>query len=513
MKKNISTLIALSLLTGVISNASAADTKTKDGELESPIKLGNGMEITSITHPLPDFDPLIPVEPQSLTRATSYEYPTLPLAGFTPYVAIKTSNRGSSTGAYGDMDMEHAMRTGYIGSPLSSDPEYPDGPFVIGILDTGADTDLAAGTAAAKLGLTGSRLTSNTMDLSGAGGDTLSAYVSQPVGYFAAGLGGVKPDNTIDPNYMIGHTNVSVLASPAIYCNGEEAISAVIGRPALTFTTTVIRNDIRRTVTVDGRTYTGPDIQFLPVGSENIPAYTRRLSMLLDGQVPVQTAAWYYDIYAMMLDPFNSDYQPAYPTLLTSAAGTLPTSAMFTAIVDVYHGDEVEKLTMMVDTGAQSSILRTYAADSLSLPLEGDFTIDVCGVGGMADSMPVYYIDRVKISAGGGALNFSHVPFLVMDIAGEFDGILGMNFFYDRNITLSPDVSTGSYRIYISDPVDFANADINGDSNVNLEDFAGFANAWQSTSDDANYNIACDLFLSDSIDFNDLELFAENWLE
>ncbi len=486
----------------------------KDPITDEPlIRLGGQMSVVSITHPVNDFNPYQPLEPQIMTRGMGYQYPTVPLAGFTPYIAITTSNRGSSTGSFGDVDMEHQMQTGYVGSPLRSQAGYPGGPFAIGILDTGADTDLIAGTTANLLGVTGSWLTTNTMDLSGAGGDTLSAKVSKPIGYFAAGLAGIRSNNSLDPNYMIGHTNASVLSAPAIYCGGQEVVSCVLGRPTLAFTTTVIRNDIRRTINYQGQTISGPDVSFLPVGTTNIPPYSRRISMLLDGALPIQTAAWYYDINAFLFDPLNADFTPAYPTLLSAAAGSLPTSAMFTVKVDIYHGDEVESLNMMLDTGAQSSILRTYAADNLSLPLNGDFAINICGAGGLVEDIPGYYLDRVKISAGGGALNFSHAPFIVMDVAGNFDGILGMNIFYDRNITLSPDVSTMSYKLYVSDPVEFADTDFNDDNKVNLQDFALFAKSWLANSELSDYNEQCDLFLDNAIDSTDLEILLQNWLD
>jgi hypothetical protein len=71
--------------------------------------------------------------------------------------------------------------------------------------------------------------------------------------------------------------------------------------------------------------------------------------------------------------------------------------------------------------------------NNLNLPFEPDFTVDACGVGGLIEDIPGYYIDYVKINAGGGELEFSRVPFVMIDLPtsqlGQLDGVLGMNFF------------------------------------------------------------------------------------
>ena len=88
---------------------------------------------------------------------------------------------------------------------------------------------------------------------------------------------------------------------------------------------------------------------------------------------------------------------------------------------------------MLVDTGAQSSIMSPNIAANLSLPFEPDFEVDVCGVGGLVSSVPGYWIDFVKINALGGSLEYSKAPFVILDLAspegGSLDGVLGMSRF------------------------------------------------------------------------------------
>jgi hypothetical protein len=55
-------------------------------------------------------------------------------------------------------------------------------------------------------------------------------------------------------------------------------------------------------------------------------------------------------------------------------------------------------------------------------------------------------------------------------------------------------------------------ADINSDGFVNFFDYTFFASAWQSDPNYPNYNEDCDLEDNDSIDYNDIALFCEDWL-
>lgn len=49
-------------------------------------------------------------------------------------------------------------------------------------------------------------------------------------------------------------------------------------------------------------------------------------------------------------------------------------------------------------------------------------------------------------------------------------------------------------------------------SNIDLADFAIFAKAWMTSLGDPNYNAICDLTGDDTVNFDDLIIFLENWL-
>jgi len=174
----------------------------------------------------------------------------------------------------------------------------------------------------------------------------------------------------------------------------------------------------------------------------------------------------------------------------------------------------VRTIRVMLDTGAQSSIISSTVAARLNLPLEPDFTGEACGPGGLTE-VSGYYIDYVRINAMGGALEFAHVPFVVVDMespeGGPLDGVLGMNFFWNRNIVLEP-TGAGAGFLHVSDPVPYAYIDLNLDGAVDMADFAIFAAAWRTTPADPAWNKQCDFFADEVIDARDLQAFADSWL-
>ncbi|MFZ9011738.1 MAG: hypothetical protein ACO20W_07600, partial [Anaerohalosphaeraceae bacterium] len=164
-----------------------------------------------------------------LTEVTA-PYPVPPLAGFSPLVAITTSDKHVSL----DDTFEHELESSYSGNPLV--PPVEDN-FIIGIFDSGAEVDLLAGSSATTLGLTGDQLTGNLFPIGGVGG-TLDASVTYPVGIFAAGLSSIQSDGKLNSSDLVGHSNVATLVTPEISCSTGESVTGVIGTPFLSFYTT-----------------------------------------------------------------------------------------------------------------------------------------------------------------------------------------------------------------------------------------------------------------------------------
>jgi hypothetical protein len=471
------------------------------------IRLSHGMKITGITPSTKSLQERGNIRIAAETPAL----PQPPMAGFSPLVAIVTSDRHSSD----DFDWEHALAFSYVGKPLNAPAEEN---FVVGIVDTGSVVDLAAGQSAQILGLKGTNLTTNTFPIGGVSG-SMDTTITKPLGVFAAGLGAIGADGRLDLSQLVGHTNVCALASAAIECDNSESVSAIVGTPLLAFYTTIINVDQPRRVVVHDTGYIGPDIQIVSSYDPPTSVYRHRIPMELGGLSPVATASYYAFPDLSDFESILGDWIPMTPTLLSLSSMTIPTGGSFYAEVGVMQGEPgplnvLRTARMLVDTGAQSSIISSNIAAKLNLPLEPDFTAQICGVGGSSTASG-YYVDYLRIDAMGGALEFAHVPFVVLDMespeGGSLDGILGMNLFWNRNVVLEP-TTTGSGFLHVSDPVPFAYIDLNDDGVVDARDYAVFAAAWQTTPADPAWNPRCDFFLDEVIDAHDLQAFMDSWV-
>jgi len=501
--KTASTACLIVLWVSLGLYGASAQVPRQDGS----IRLSNGLRIVSVNTPAkaPDASAGIRLTAEPDSRVQP------PVSGFSPLIAIAATDKRSSD----DFNFEHTLASSYVGRPLN---EPAEDNFAIGVLDTGSVVDLAAGDSADILGLTGSHLTATDFPIGGISGQ-MDARITQPIGIFAAGLGAIDPNGKLDVSQLIGHTNVAALAAPVIACDNGEEISAVVGTPLLAFYTTVIRVDQPRKVVVRGRTYIGPDVQITDVYIPSTEEYRHQVPIELGGLSPVTTASYY--AFPDMTDWENilDVWEPIVPTLLSMGAMSLPTGGAFFTELDVLHGEPgpmnaVQSMRVMLDTGAQSSIMSSTVAAKMNLPLEPDFTAQVCGIGGMTE-VPGYYVDYVRINAMGGALEFAHVPFVVIDMespeGGPLDGVLGMNFFWNRNIVLEP-TTAGAGFLHVSEPVPYAYIDLNRDDVVDATDFAIFAAAWHTTPANPAWNSRCDFFMDEVIDARDLQAFTESWI-
>ena len=465
-----------------------------ENKRETNIRAGHGRTIVSVGGMEASF------RSRAGRAAPQYDHPRPRLVGFSPYIAIATTDEGHPLGH--DLEFEHDLQSSYIGSPISP-PGSPD--FVIGILDSGSDANLALGTHAYTLGLTGSNLTPNTVPIGGVGG-LVDASITMPIGYFAAGLSAVSTFGSLDTSVVVGHSNVCGLAGPAINCGSGEVFTAVMGMPFLSFYNTIINVDQPLSRILDGVTYTGPDVLFQGV-LEPLPQYAHEVSLTFGGLGLGATTASYFP-------DFEDLETPIFPTLLSLFAGTIPTGGSFFATILVGEGELSStnppiQITVLVDTGAQSSIISSGVAADLSLPFESDFPVDVCGVGGLVEDVPGYYLDYVKISARGGELEFSKAPFVVLDLPSSsgsvLDGILGMNFFWNRNIAIEPALG-GVSVLHVSAPIPVAYGDNDVDFDVDSTD-AEFFVSCVSGANSLDINPECDHLDGDEDGDVDLEDF------
>lgn len=402
--------------------------------------------------------------------ASASSFPQPPLAGFRPLVAIVTSNAHSRN----DLDFAHQLQGSYTGSPLN--PPASEN-FMVGTLDSGSVVNLIADPFSLLVGLDPASpfLTDSDFPIGGASG-TISGTLTFPLGIFVAGLGAVSPAGVLDLSKTKGHSNVSIVVTPEISCGETTAISGVVGTPLLAFYKSIIRVDQPRSFTVDGQTFASPDVQLVnTLDAATLAGFPRAIPMTFGGLAPATTASYY--------PSFDDLTTPIFPTLLSMSPLSLPTGGAFFAKIGVLEGEPgptnpLQFIDVMVDTGAQASIISPAVAASMNLDLMNpEFTLEVCGIGGAQSDVPGFYVDYVKINASGGALEFSNAPFVVMDLespaGGPLAGILGMNFFHDRNIIFDASI-TGSSFVRVSDPIAFAYGDLDRDMDVDLDDFGIF---------------------------------------
>jgi hypothetical protein len=103
----------------------------------------------------------------------------------------------------------------------------------------------------------------------------------------------------------------------------------------------------------------------------------------------------------------------------------------FTNNGNVSHG------RMVVDTGAQGTILGEIAAAELDLDMaHPDFEAEVEGLG-CKTTRPGFYIEGARMPALGGALTWSRVPVIILNVdspeGGTVYGIFGSNLIATRD--------------------------------------------------------------------------------
>lgn len=446
------------------------------------IRTSGGMKIVAVRRPAAYSaqTPRLLADPSMIVAAgepvaagtLSTPYPRPPLAGFSPLVAITTSDKHQSD----NLMWDHTLHDAYTGNALNAPADQN---FAIGIFDSGSVVDLVAEPWDAVLGLTGTYLTGNFFPIGGTGG-TVDATISKPIGYFANGLSAIDASSgLLDLTQVVGHGNNSLLVAPEIACGNGEALTAVLGTGFVSFFNTIIRVDTPIHRDVGGDDVLSPSVQ-IQDQSITLPVYPRKMSMTFSsGGLPATTASYYG-----LLDPWTDEVDIILPTLLGMGSGMIPLGGYFFATIGAIEGEPgptnpLQSMRVLVDTGAQSSIITPGMAANLNLDLYNpDFTVDICGIGGLTTDVPGFWVDYIKINAAGGALEFSQAPFVVVDLAspdgGQFDGVLGMNFFWNRNVIFEP-VLSGSSFLHLSSPIAFAYGDFDRDLDVDQDDFAFFS--------------------------------------
>jgi hypothetical protein len=137
------------------------------------------------------------------------------------------------------------------------------------------------------------------------------------------------------------------------------------------------------------------------------------------------------------LVPLSSlDVQYLEPLDLPSMIGL--GSLFFTAShVSAKEGGVSTSGKMMFDTGAQATLISRIAAAELNLDVGNpEFEVEVQGIAG-SEIAPGFVVDELSVPAEGGAVVWSNVPVIVLNVGspegGTLFGIVGSNLFAYRD--------------------------------------------------------------------------------
>jgi predicted aspartyl protease len=407
------------------------------------------------------------------------------------------------------------------GNYLTPEPEYD---YAIGLFDTGAGINLISYTDAVRTGIDGAGLiTSLESELGGATG-SVTAYNTNPLGIFIAGLDILDSNNLlVDDSAMLGEYNVSIVAGDPVQ---SPNVPTVAGMPLAVYCSAAFCNNKELTVTIDGNDFNSPYISFYALGDSSVPSYSNVIDLELR---PTDAAAVQYFPceLLLLLCGDEPDGTPYYPSLVWGLLSNQ--SVYFLPWVNLADGSEsITGLDgFMLDTGAQITVISRTMASGLHLNTgDPDFTVEVMDVTGQVTIEPGFYIDSLQIPADGQWLEYTNVPVVALNVdspeGGFLDGIIGMNLFVDLNFV----INGGGLQGQGFDPtLEFEPAcRLIGDivpecynCIVDYLDLAEFVSHWLEDSNSPNWSAECDLAPPSSpdsrIDFLDFAVLAEHWLE
>lgn len=524
-------VIFLFLISGSVF-AGLGQQRAASGEWEGrevDLRLGGGAKIKAVYYPKDKKDKLFLKDGNTTVRrdvsgsaagrvsilsdgqfaANIVESP--PVDGFVPWVTV------SVTDAKKDVLELAAVASPVTGNFLTAEPGSD---FGIGILDTGASSHIISYDDAERTGIYDAGLvTSNMIDIAGVTG-SVSVWVSQPLGLFFDGLGGVDPCSlSIATGNQFGEYNVSVSVAPSY----EFGVPTAIGTPFAVYYTAVI--DVANQVTIGrgGQDFSGPGVRFYEKDDPAIPEYSDIIPLELRplGGVDVE-----YIPTSDPEDPFN--FIPQIPSTII---GNQSQSVFFVSSVDLYENanSALDKSRFMLDTGAQVTVIGSRIASRLRFnPDWPEFLVEVSGITGDVIEVPGFTVDQIVIPTLGDWFIANNVPVILLDVSsaegGTLDGIIGMNLFTKFNMVLR-----GGGLFLQEDPtleIELAGqpagdiAPEGGDGRVDALDLDAFCQAWLSEGTippSANWNPKADLApVSEHdriVNFLDFAVLAGQWLE
>ena len=390
------------------------------------------------------------------TGAAVAEY-IVPIAAHSPQALITLTTERAVDDT--DFSINNKNTVGSNTLPLGGTPHYE-----IVTYDTGAGVHLL------------SRDAYNAFDIGGAGRDGafptlvngVEAIASDPLGIYAGGFGtatATSPNLAADTTTFRGQTNTSVLYAPA----GNQTLPSVLGTPLASQYTSVFDYGNPQILEVDGREFRSPALSINNFGT--LPEVTRRLEL----EVATGLLGDPPSFFPSLLDFNDFGNDPAAPTVGPS----------FFLDGDVGHdGNARSQLRFIFDTGSQATFVSEQVAATLGFDValdDPDFVVRLQTVTGESDEVPGFIADTFTLPGIAGGLALTDVPLVVFNLPDPsspgnlLDGLIGMNLFADRTVTLDPQPAT-----QLGDPGPY----------LGLSDQALDNHDWAATTASANFNDA-----------------------
>ncbi|MHC4641483.1 MAG: aspartyl protease family protein [Planctomycetota bacterium] len=451
----------------------------------------------------------IPLAPEAATSIIANVIDSPPIDGFVPWIAVSlTDARYADDDAYA-YDIDYTV--GYFLTPT------PWVDYAIGLYDTGASTSIMGYAASDSAGVFDKNLDGPaTVELLGATG-SVYAIVSYPLGLFIDSISSIKPDPNYpnDPNgkieiddlvSMVGEYNTSILlGQPPM--PGTPDLPTAIGSPMSIFYAAHFQVDQPLTVTHNGQDFTGPNTTFHPWYDPCAPTYSNKVTLEVR---PDGDAVAYFPWF----DMYTFEYYPLFPSMIMGAGMQ---GLFFFPEVDLAEPNYSTTKSFMFDTGAQVTVIGSTLTARLELN-DPDFYVEIIDVTGESTIVDGFFIDSIEIPADGEWLRFTNVPVIKLDVAspegGYLDGIIGMNLFDEYNFVINgggmlspPYIEFEQIPYHI--PADIAPP--GGDDKVDSLDLADFTKAYLATSTSTNWNSKADMVSDAEINLYDFAAFAEYW--
>lgn len=405
----------------------AAHANASTGELDAPI-------LSTVSGGLKAYN--LQFSPAAVRSISAFPLQSPSVTGFTPLVATTLTDR------QGPDDLQFtAISSGTkVGTGLGGGYTY------LATLDSGGQSHILSGDDAAAVDVEAAgRLGGYSIDVQGASG-VESLSITDPLGIYVTGVGNLTSGPGMPlaapTNFYRGQIHTAVLTATP-----DSVLPSIVGVPMLAHYAVNIRNsDTRRIVKPDGSAVRTPNIDFVSHGAGTV----HQFKLSLDLRDPLGAAASEPAFIPSFEDFQDFSDNPTSPTFWTFPI----------AQTNLGHTDgSLTQQEFLFDTGAQVSVLSEATADALGFDVgtdEADFTIDVLGVGGIRQAKG-FFLERLELPVIGGDAVFTDVPVIVLNVTdprdgiGFIPGIIGMNLFNDRDMTL--DLNRSDPNVTFSAPI------------------------------------------------------------